>query len=186
VSKTALNAAISAANTAKSGVEVNTAAASVPEGTKWVTQTEMNALTTAIAAAQTVADNTAATQTAVDTATTALTTATGAFTNAQQDGTAPVGTEPITVNFWVDESDGAFSVSAGSVTIDQNGSFTATVTDGYTAVQWYVDGIETKQTASVTISGATYSDDLGIHRLSVTASKNGAYYSKEITFTVIK
>jgi hypothetical protein len=83
---TALNAAISAAETAKADVVVNTAAANVPTGTKWVTQAELTALETALAAAQAVADNADASQTQVDEAATTLTAAAAAFNASKKEG----------------------------------------------------------------------------------------------------
>jgi hypothetical protein len=70
--KTALTMAITAANTAKSGVSVDTSAGNVPTGTKWVIQAVMTALTDAITAAEGVNTKSSATQTEVDNAVTAL------------------------------------------------------------------------------------------------------------------
>jgi hypothetical protein len=85
--KTALGAAIAAANAAKSGVAVNTVAVNVPVGTAWVTQAVLDALNAAIGAAETVSANAEATQAQADAATSALTEATGTFNDAKQDGT---------------------------------------------------------------------------------------------------
>jgi hypothetical protein len=85
--KTALNAAIATANTAKSGVVVNTDAANVPEGTQWVVQAALDAFNGAISAAETVAQNAGATQAEADTAVTALNAAVTSFNNAKQTGT---------------------------------------------------------------------------------------------------
>jgi hypothetical protein len=87
VNKTALNTAIGEADAAKSGVAIETAAANVPLGIKWVTQAEMNALTDAISAAEVVKNNTAATQTEVDSAVTTLGNAVTTFNNAKKTGT---------------------------------------------------------------------------------------------------
>jgi hypothetical protein len=76
VDKATLTSAISTANTAKSGVVTDTAAANVPTGTKWVTQAAMTALTNAISMA---------TLTKIDAAPTTLTTATSASTTAKQN-----------------------------------------------------------------------------------------------------
>ena len=87
----ALDAAIDAAETAKSGVAVDTDAANVAAGTRWVTQAELSALETAVTAAQAVAGNADATQAQVDGAVTALTTATTAFNAAKKEGSKTGG-----------------------------------------------------------------------------------------------
>jgi hypothetical protein len=84
--KAALNGAIAAANNAKTGVAVDTAAGNVSVGTSWVTQAEMAALNTAIGAAETVAENAGATQAQADGAATALTAATTTFNTAKKEG----------------------------------------------------------------------------------------------------
>jgi hypothetical protein len=202
--KTALTAAISDANTAKTSIVVNTDAANVPEGTKWVTQEALDTFNTAITAAETVKNNVDATEAEVAAATTALTNATSAFNAAIKPGTKPgssgggggggndvpptTGTAPVPINFWQDAgaADGAILTSSDNVLLTTDDDFIAAVTGDYTNVQWYVDGVSAPgtTTTSITISGAAYSDALGIHRLSVTVIKAGAYYSKEITFTV--
>ena len=83
----ALDAAIDAAETAKSGVAVDTDAANVAVGTKWVTQAESSALETAITAAQAVAANSDAAQEQIDAAAATLATATTAFNAAKKEGT---------------------------------------------------------------------------------------------------
>jgi hypothetical protein len=185
-SKTALSTAIEQANSAKANVVVNTAAANVPVGTKWVPDTVMNAFTNAISTAETVNNNASATQTAVDNAVTALNSAVSAFNATKGDGTKTTGTAPISVNFWQNENDGAIFASSDNIPITTILEFTATVTSAYTTVQWYIDGAPASSatTASITINGAAYIGDLGIHRLSVVVIKGSAYYSKEITFTV--
>jgi hypothetical protein len=92
-----LNGLITAAKAARTGVEINTSAANVDLGTKWVTQAVMTAFDTAITTAE--AAQSAVTQVAVNTAVTNLTTAITTFTNAQQQGTktAPVG--PVATNY---------------------------------------------------------------------------------------
>jgi hypothetical protein len=180
--KTALTTAISTANTAKANV---TSSATDPgAGTKWVLPADLTAFNTAITTAETVNANANATQTEVDAAVTALNTAKDTFNGQVKNVTH--GTNSITVNFWQSASDGAILTSSANITITSAQSLTATVTSAYTNVQWYVDGILVPNgtTAAITISGATYIDDLGIHRLGVMVITDGAYYSKELTFTV--
>lgn len=85
--KTALTAAIAAANEAKTGVVTATGASSVPEGTKWVTQSDLDTLNNAITDAEAKAVKPDTTQTEVDTVVSALNTAINTFNNAKTDGT---------------------------------------------------------------------------------------------------
>lgn len=87
VSKTTLNSAISAATTNASSVSTSADGTDVATNAKWVTTTQKSTYTTAIAAAQTVADSTSATQTDVDSAVTTLASATSAFEGVKQNGT---------------------------------------------------------------------------------------------------
>ncbi|WP_041610982.1 beta strand repeat-containing protein [Treponema primitia] len=95
VDKPALTTAITTANSAKSGVVVDTAAANVATGTKWVTQGAWDALATAITNAETVSANNGATQAQVSSAVTALSTAVTTFNNAKKDGAKTGG---VTIN----------------------------------------------------------------------------------------
>jgi hypothetical protein len=90
--KDALIAAISAANSAKEGVVVDTAAANVEFGTKWVEQSVMNTFTEAITAAEAVKNNGSATQNQVDTAENMLVDAKDTFI-AIRDGIGHSGTK---------------------------------------------------------------------------------------------
>ncbi|MDR3283805.1 MAG: hypothetical protein LBS97_01340 [Treponema sp.] len=90
VVKTALTIELQNAANAKAPVVVNTDAANVATGTKWVTQAVMDTFTTAIASAQGVLADKAATQTAVDKAVADLKAATKTFTEALQDGTGEI------------------------------------------------------------------------------------------------
>jgi hypothetical protein len=85
--KNALNIAITAAGSAKSGVVIDTSAENVLIGTYWTTQDAMDALDNAITLAQAVAQKADATQTDVDAQTTALNNAVTAFNTAKQQGT---------------------------------------------------------------------------------------------------
>ena len=86
VDKAALTAALAGAAAAKTGVAVDTAAANVAAGAKWVTQADMTVFETAVSAAQAVADNVNATQAQVDAAAASLTAAAARFNAAQKDG----------------------------------------------------------------------------------------------------
>jgi hypothetical protein len=85
---TALYMAISEAYIAQSGTVVNTAAANVPVGSKWVTEGEMAALLAAITSAQNVAS--VATPAELDAETTALIDAINAFNAVKKDGTSTI------------------------------------------------------------------------------------------------
>jgi hypothetical protein len=186
--KIALTNAISAANTAKDDVAVDTDAASVPVGIKWVTDTVMNALNTAIVSAETVKNNNAATQTAVNDAVTALNNATSAFNNAKQDGSK---TETITdsgasVNFTglpedesptLDEAENILSWKADTeitFTIPPN-SF-----DTYT---WDVDGKTVSgDTNTLTLHAQDFAK--GTHMVTVKVTKAGNSYAKWAQFKI--
>ncbi len=86
--KSALTAAIAAANSAKNGVVVrDLPASSVANGTKFVTTAEMEALNNAITAAQTVMDNDSATDADITAAVSALNSAVAEFHDAIKTGT---------------------------------------------------------------------------------------------------
>ncbi|MDR1126692.1 MAG: FIVAR domain-containing protein [Treponema sp.] len=84
--KTALTGAITAANSAKSGIVVGTSAGEVASGAPFVTQTVMDALNAAITAAQAIVQQAGATQAQVDAQVTALNNAVSTFTAAKQTG----------------------------------------------------------------------------------------------------
>jgi hypothetical protein len=88
--KTALRAAIKKAAAAKTGVVVASSSAEVPQGTQWVTVSDLTALNSTISAAEAQAANAGAAQTAVDTAAAALTAAIFVFDNAKSDGSGSV------------------------------------------------------------------------------------------------
>jgi hypothetical protein len=85
--KTALIAAITAAEAAKAGVAVNTTAANVPLGTSWVEAGDMATFTGKITAAGVVRDSTSANQGVVDAAVEALNAAISTFNGAKKAGT---------------------------------------------------------------------------------------------------
>ena len=93
----AINTAIAAANAAKADVVISEDGTDVAPGTYWATQAVNDALDTAIAVAQAVADKADATQGEVDDAVTDLRTATTTFNNAKQDGMKAV--VPDAINF---------------------------------------------------------------------------------------
>jgi hypothetical protein len=84
--KTTLAAAITAANAAKDGIVVSVDGIDIDVGTAWVSQGALDALNAAIAAAQTVADNPAATPDAIAQAVITLNAAVETFDGAKQDG----------------------------------------------------------------------------------------------------
>jgi hypothetical protein len=85
--KAALTAAIATANEAKSGVAASTDGSDIATTAYWATQDALTAFAAAIGAAETVSQNTAATQAEVDAAVTALTQATTTFNAAKSAGT---------------------------------------------------------------------------------------------------
>ncbi len=85
-SKAALTSAISAANANKDSAAVSVNGLDVLIANKWVTGAVKATYASAIATAQTVADNASATQIQVDTAVTALASATTTFNNAKASG----------------------------------------------------------------------------------------------------
>jgi hypothetical protein len=87
VDKTALAAAIVMANSAKDGVFTSEDGADVTTDKQWVTQAVKDVFTAAIATAQGVHDNAAATQAQADSAKTTLDAAVGIFNDAKSDGT---------------------------------------------------------------------------------------------------
>jgi outer membrane protein assembly factor BamB len=127
--KTALIAAIDAANTAKSDVAVDTLAENVPTGTFWVIQAEMDALDTALAAARAVRNDTAATEAQVDQAKTNLTNATTAFTGQKKAGTyagtsSTVWARTVTAGSYLSQFGAVAADSSGSIYAagDQSGT----------------------------------------------------------------
>jgi sulfur carrier protein ThiS len=85
--KAALVAAIASAQTAKTGVTVSVDGTDVPESGWWTTRAALDALNNAVAAAETVSQNAAATQDEADAAAATLAEATDTFTAAKQPGT---------------------------------------------------------------------------------------------------
>jgi hypothetical protein len=82
VDKTALTTAIEQANTARNGLTISADGKDQPPGTKWVTDTVMDAFNTTLNEASMVRDNVYATQAEVDSAVTTLNSATSDFTGA--------------------------------------------------------------------------------------------------------
>ena len=95
VDATSLNSAIEAAQAAETGVKISTDGADVDPADTWVTQSVKDALDSAIAAAQAVANNSSATQAEVDAATVSLNNATQTFNSAKKAGTKA---EPVAEN----------------------------------------------------------------------------------------
>jgi Fe-S cluster assembly iron-binding protein IscA len=188
--KTALNAAITAANSAKTGVVVDSDAANVVAGTQWVTQAALDTLNAAIGAAETIAAKEGATQAEVDAGVTALTTATATFTAAKQAGAKP-GTAALTLNPPAEFTDLAQSVvDAGpAVTIYRQGSedTSVTVTVDTTGLEgaaynWVMDNKSVGTGTDITITASDYFP--GTHYLSLEVTKAGAVWSRELTVAV--
>jgi hypothetical protein len=89
--KTVLIETIETAKAARETVIVETDAANVAAGTNWVTQAVLDALNTAIGAAEAVRDDAGTNQAAVDAQVTALAAATNTFSSAIQEGTYVAG-----------------------------------------------------------------------------------------------
>jgi hypothetical protein len=97
----------------------------------------------------------------------------------------------ITVNFWVNESDGAIMATSpsGSITLSNSSgglqSFTATVSGSYSNVLWFVDGWPVSGNPGTGQSIAIKRNDYpaGSHTLGVQVYKDSVPYSTEISFT---
>jgi hypothetical protein len=186
VNKTTLTAAISAANSAKAGVVVDTAAANVPNGAKWVTQTVQDALNAAIKTAEGVSADNAATQAQVDGAAAALNAAITVFNDAKQDGTKPdpSGTAKV-IYAWVDQQE--IAASAGTVTLLRGEPLTITVTgSGYSNYRWTLNGADVVGAAgaapSYTFTSAGKGD--GTYYVGLRVQQGTLWYSTKITITV--
>jgi hypothetical protein len=181
--KTALNTAIATATAVKSGVVVNTNAANVPAGTEWVTQDVMNALNTAIAAAQTVAQNVDATQSEADIAATNLNDAVAAFNEAKQTGTQPQGQASVTISV----INGTVSIAGdqGTNIIKKGGDPDSLVlrATGFTDLHWSIDSSSTPLTANPLVLNAAYYDTRK-HSVTFYGVKDGRNYSRIVNFTV--
>jgi hypothetical protein len=189
--KTALNAAIAAANTAKTGVVVDSAAENQLPGIWWVTQAVLDALNTAIGAAETLAAKEGATQTELDAGVTALTTATTTFTAAKQDGTKHTGTASVTLKApaaLADEAQDTLNIN--TVTIYRQGAqdndvtITADLTNlSGATVEWFMDNESLGTGISVTLGAANYFP--GAHHLSLeVTTTDGAVWSRELSIIV--
>jgi uncharacterized repeat protein (TIGR02543 family) len=67
--------------------------------------------------------------------------------------------------------------------IGGTGSQTLKLASGYTNPRWFVDGDLKTTGDTITINAADY--DLGGHRLTLLAARDGVSWSREITFTVV-
>jgi hypothetical protein len=186
--KTALNEAITTANSAKTGI---TSSETDPAtGSKWVLPEDLATFNAVIEAAQTVKANDTATQNEVDTAVSDLNTAKSDFTEKVKNVTnGTLSNGRIDITLW---ENGTIANSSGSTTISKSGdeSFTATVSSGYvdvpTNVQWYVNGvlIDGSTTGTIEIRAVDYI--IGAYRLVVTTFKDAVPYAAEISFTVTR
>ena len=147
--RTALDTAIATATAAKTGIVVNTAAANVLEGTQWVTQGAMDTFDGVIAAAETVSQNTAATQAQVDAATAALNSAVAAFNAAKQAGTKPGPAEDKTA---LNARITAANAAKAGIAVDTNG---ANVPMG---TQWVTETVMATFDAAIAVAEAVAQD----------------------------
>jgi hypothetical protein len=113
---------------------------------------------------------------------------------SQPAGETPTPSPPevsVAITLWIN-GDGGILSSGEDMSISKTGagglgsSFTATVSGGYSGVQWYTGGFPvpgSRGTAeSITIRAADYTAKT--HKLEVTVTKDGALYSKALSFTV--
>jgi tetratricopeptide (TPR) repeat protein len=151
--KTALTAAIEAAEVAVEVIRVDTAAANVPTGTEWVTQAVKDAYQAAIEAAQTAADKAEARQADIDSALAALTTATASFNAAKQQGTRTVSNEEVELRVAIEAAEEAVA----AVIVDTAATNVPTGTEWVTqeVKDAYQAAIEAAQTAADTTGGAS-------------------------------
>ena len=112
--KTALSQAIAAAGEAKGAVTVSVDGADIGTDAFWVTQAVMTAFEAAIAEAQALYGNAAATQAEVDAGVTALTNAAAAFNNAKAAGLGTLVTE---ASFTALSADGSSSADTTKLTL---------------------------------------------------------------------
>ena len=190
--KAALNTAISTANAAKTGIVVDTDSGNVLTGIYWVTQGVMDTFNAAIAAAETVSQNTEATQTAVDTEVNALNEAITAFNAAKQAGSNASGTLLAVITIVVPSfTDGGAGIAGEqqTITLYRNGttnqataSLTGTTAD-ITAIEWRTGGAVKGTGTSLTIHAGDY--NAGTHYFTVEVMRNGAPWSTEFTLIVI-
>lgn len=157
VSKTALANAITAATTAKNSVTISTDGSNVATTDKWVSQADVDTLTAAITAAQTVADKADATQSEVDAAVTTLNSAVTAFENAKKAGTSTLKTVTL------EQSGGPWSMLQGN---------------GLVALVGLV-GVESVDATQITITTETenaYADEISFSAWD-SSSRKGGYVS---------
>jgi hypothetical protein len=124
--KTALEAAISAANTAKEGVVASADGSDIDSAVYWVTPEQLEVFVAAIAAAQGVYDNIGADQAMVDNAKSALEAVTTEFNGQKRQGTG--GTE---TNYDIYVAGQTFaSPDSSTIKVWKNNSLLYTLTDG--------------------------------------------------------
>jgi uncharacterized repeat protein (TIGR02543 family) len=84
--------------------------------------------------------------------------------------------------YWVDEHGSLVTTSGGAVTVAPGGTLEITARDeGYTARQWYLNGVDTGQSAnSYTFPGTAD----GKHTVSLFVEKDGKLYNTSITIMV--
>jgi formylglycine-generating enzyme required for sulfatase activity len=131
--KTALNAAVAAANAAKTGIAVSAVNGSdVPADSYWANQAAFDALNGAIASAETIVQTPAAAQSDINAAASTLTAATGVFNAAKRKGTQLITLKTVSLTgglsfnlrYVSPPGPGGFKYDGGAVSI-------ATVSKGY-------------------------------------------------------
>jgi hypothetical protein len=184
-----LTGKITAANNAKNGIVVDTAAGNVAAGTSWVTQTVMTTLNNAIAAAGAVLQNTESSQDAVNTAVTTLEAAITAFNTAKQAGTkADSGSVEVAISVppFTDNGAGIIPENNKVLTLYRNGTpATATVTligTNGAAIAWRTGNTLKGTGTSLTISAGEY--NRGTYHFSVELVKDGVPWSAEFTLII--
>jgi hypothetical protein len=180
--KTALTTKIGEANTAKGTAVVNTAAANVPTGTKWVTQAVMTTFEGAITAAQTVANNASATQAQVDAAVTTLTSAITTFTNAKQDGTKAIdyGTD---LSWGTEFTPVTLGLTPGRTTTElMLNWYTSGGVSGKVAKVRFIEGTKAAGGELIVATGAvSVANTNSAHKATVTGLKPGSSYQYSVS-----
>ena len=181
--KTALNTALSSAQTARDGTPVSTDGYDVLTTKSWVTQAVKDALAAAITAAEAVAHDAGAEQDEVDAAVTALNGALGTFNGAKQAGKKVPGTVKYTFSGLPQDQTITLS-NAGAVSWASDQSLAVSVTETFEAYQWYRDGEAVAGATGTSITLRARTLRIGAHTLTLKVKKAGVWYTKTLGFTV--
>jgi hypothetical protein len=182
--KAELNAKIEEAETLLETTVVSTDGSNVLKTNYWVSsQTPKTTLDDAITAAETVADNAAATQAQVDAAKNTLTTAIANFTdtNVRKPGLATALNVTVSFTGLADET----MTLTGGNSVNWDAALTVSLTESFTSYQWYLNGTAVSGATANSITLAAKSHRIGSNRLAVeVTTASGAIYSKTLNFTV--